>query len=332
MPKNQNKKIPEDDKKKIADIQTVLKQIEKHRSSHALLYVTGGIEFGTQISLESLFIIRDLLDDAIKKSKENDKVTLLLRTLGGSTNAPWPIINLIREYCKEFEIIVIDQAMSAGTLICLGADNIVMTPTSFLGPVDPTRTVEMDDGNVKRFAVEDIMHYFDFGKERLGISKEGMVELVKELNQEILPTQLGSIYRTHELIKNLSEKSLLSHQKEVPLERREKIVQQLTSKLYAHDHLINRNEAKNTIGFYDIIEYADEEIKSLVNSLSGYMYSLLHFNNIDQTSLTPQDINNKDNTVNSGILFSSSQGSLYQYTLTRHDDQRVDQRAEWVKI
>jgi len=55
------------------------------------------------------------------------RITLLLHTNGGSTLAAWNITNLIRQFCDDFEVILPVKARSAGTLMCLGANRIIMT-------------------------------------------------------------------------------------------------------------------------------------------------------------------------------------------------------------
>ena len=47
------------------------------------------------------------------------------------------LIRQAQSRCKELTVIVPDQAKSAGTLFVLGADRILMGPTSDLGPIDP---------------------------------------------------------------------------------------------------------------------------------------------------------------------------------------------------
>ena len=47
-------------------------------------------------------------------------------------------MNLIRNFCKYFEIIVPFNCHSAGTIISLGANRIVMTKQATLGPIDPS--------------------------------------------------------------------------------------------------------------------------------------------------------------------------------------------------
>ena len=45
---------------------------------------------------------------------------------------------MIRMFCDELEIIVPARARSAGTLMCLGADIVLMTKQATLGPIDPS--------------------------------------------------------------------------------------------------------------------------------------------------------------------------------------------------
>ena len=57
-------------------------------------------------------------------------------TRGGNTLAGWSIINLIRQFCDELEIIIPSKAHSTGTLMALGANSIIMTKQATLGPID----------------------------------------------------------------------------------------------------------------------------------------------------------------------------------------------------
>jgi Serine dehydrogenase proteinase len=64
-------------------------------------------------------------------------LTLILHTPGGVTNAAETIVAYIRSKFDRFEVIVPTYAMSAGTMISLAADCIVMGRQSQLGPIDP---------------------------------------------------------------------------------------------------------------------------------------------------------------------------------------------------
>src|ERR1700730_8726977 len=62
---------------------------------------------------------------------------LILHTPGGLVLAALQIARAIRLHKGKVTVFVPHYAMSGGTLIALAADEIVMTPHSVLGPVDP---------------------------------------------------------------------------------------------------------------------------------------------------------------------------------------------------
>lgn len=64
-------------------------------------------------------------------------LTLVLHTPGGDPNAAEAIIDYLRQKFEDFEVIVPAMAMSAGTMMALGSDQIVMGRQSQLGPIDP---------------------------------------------------------------------------------------------------------------------------------------------------------------------------------------------------
>ena len=64
-------------------------------------------------------------------------LTLLLHTPGGVANAAETIVAYLRSKFTDIEVIVPTYAMSAGTMISLAANRIVMGRQSQLGPIDP---------------------------------------------------------------------------------------------------------------------------------------------------------------------------------------------------
>ena len=86
--------------------------------------------------------------------------------------APIRIVKLIRNHCDEFEILVPYKAHSAGTLICMGADTIVMGKLGELTPVDPTTDHPFNPQNPSNpqqrlpVSVEDLNSYLLFAKKR----------------------------------------------------------------------------------------------------------------------------------------------------------------------
>ena len=64
-------------------------------------------------------------------------LTLVLHTPGGVTNATETLVAYLRSKFTDIEVIVPTYAMSAGTMVSLAANRIVMGRQSQLGPIDP---------------------------------------------------------------------------------------------------------------------------------------------------------------------------------------------------
>ncbi|OGI29663.1 MAG: hypothetical protein A2288_00915 [Candidatus Moranbacteria bacterium RIFOXYA12_FULL_44_15] len=257
-------------------IEELIKKLEKDRKSRVILYFTGDKQpveqFGTLIAPDVLPHFKEILE----KIKHAKKISLVLNTNGGRLEAPWPLVNLIREYCDSFEVIIPEKALSAGTLIALGADKIVMLPYSYLSPIDPATEIFDDQKKqVKRIEIEDIIGYIDFAKDKIGIAEQSaLAEVMKELVKEIGPTLLGSINRTHSLIRKLSLKMLYLHNGKLAEKQIKEITEHLTQKLYSHKHLINREEAKEIVGFGNIIEFGRGETKEIIDSIFLFFVEL----------------------------------------------------------
>ncbi|MCX5916212.1 MAG: serine protease, partial [Deltaproteobacteria bacterium] len=64
-------------------------------------------------------------------------LTLILHTPGGITNAAETVVSYLHEKFEDIEVVVPTFAMSAGTMIALGANRLIMGRQSQLGPIDP---------------------------------------------------------------------------------------------------------------------------------------------------------------------------------------------------
>lgn len=82
--------------------------------------------------------------DAIEmNSNKNRKLAIILQTPGGVVEVVERMVDVIRNFYEEVIAIVPDQAMSAGTVLALSADRIMMDYFSRLGPIDPQ--IEKDE-------------------------------------------------------------------------------------------------------------------------------------------------------------------------------------------
>jgi hypothetical protein len=86
----------------------------------------------------------------------NTSIDLLLHTPGGDIDAAEKLMSILklRVGVGRLRVIVPDFAKSAGTLMAIGADKIVMSDTSELGPIDPQITMTDQDGDRTTHSVQ----------------------------------------------------------------------------------------------------------------------------------------------------------------------------------
>ncbi len=104
----------------------------------------------------------DMLEGLLQKMDLSNGLAVVISSPGGSGLAAERIINICRSYSEtnEFTVIVPNKAKSAATMVCFGAKEIIMSPTSELGPIDPQLTMEID-GEEKRFSVYNIVESYE---------------------------------------------------------------------------------------------------------------------------------------------------------------------------
>lgn len=232
------------------DRQELYKKIEASRNSRVVAFVTGdrpGMQ--TQISNDAVDLFSDHLD-AIFPAK---RISLLLYTNGGNTMAAWNIVNMFRMFCDDLEIIVPNRARSAGTLMCLGADRVLMTKQATLGPIDPSLTGPLNpqipgaapDARAP-VSVEAVRGYIEMAEQDFKVKgSKDMAQVLTDLAAKVHPLVLGSIFRSRAQIRTLAKELLKWQVKDAA--KTKKIIDFLCSESGSHDYTINRREA-NALG------------------------------------------------------------------------------------
>ena len=78
-----------------------------------------------------------LFEETLYGANTDEDLHMLLATPGGDGETAIRLVRQAQSRCRNLTVIVPDQAKSAGTLLALGANEILMSATSDLGPVDP---------------------------------------------------------------------------------------------------------------------------------------------------------------------------------------------------
>jgi hypothetical protein len=242
--------------------------MEKNRGAKLLVYVTGdrpGLE--TEIHPEVL----DYFVDHLDIFGVVDKISLLLYTRGGNTLAGWSIINLIRQFCDDLEIIVPSKCHSTGTLMCLGANRIIMTKQATLGPIDPSINTPLNPGIEGAppaakvpVSVEAIKGFIGLAKEELDIKDDAnLTQVLLKLSDKVHPLVLGQVYRARSQIQMLA-KRLIENQMDDE-ETAKAAISFLCSESGSHDYTIHRREAKDGLGL--AVEKPDDTLYALIKGI-----------------------------------------------------------------
>ena len=194
-----------------------------------------------------------LLFDHLEAGRNEAKngVDLFIHSNGGQGTVPWRVVSLIREYTKNFAVLVPHRAFSAATLTAMGADEIIMHRMGNLGPIDPSVANPFNPPHPQNpsqplpISVEDVTAYFKLIQEEIGINHEDeLIQALIALTEKIHPLALGNVQRSHHQARMMARKLLKQH---MVLDNQEteidQIIDNLKSNLFYHGHPINRNEA-----------------------------------------------------------------------------------------
>jgi hypothetical protein len=236
-----------------------IEELEQARNGRrVLVYVTGDRQpnLGAQIA----FDVFPLMFELLTKIGQVSALDLFIYSTGGMTMAAWGLVNLLREFTDSFSVLVPFRALSTATLISLGANEIVMSRLGQLSPVDPSVNgpfnppAPQQPGTPPGFlpvSVEDVRGFLDLARSETEgklASEEALADVFSQLARDVRPMALGNVYRAKEQIKLLTEQLLKLHIQEDGHSRIAPIVETFTRKLFSHDYIIGRKEAKRIIG------------------------------------------------------------------------------------
>lgn len=118
------------------ELQALIAKYNKLTGRYLFVYasdITKGRTRGVDVSLvqDDFYNVQDILRE-IKK----DSIDFYIESPGGSGEAAEEIAKFLRKKFNVVNFIVAGEAKSAGTILVLSGDNIYMTDTGSLGPID----------------------------------------------------------------------------------------------------------------------------------------------------------------------------------------------------
>lgn len=308
------------------------KALEAARNSKLLVYITSDRQNAeTNIGADILAPFANHLD----KIGDVDKITLFLYSNGGSTLAGWSLVNLIRSFCKDFEVIIPFKCQSTATLISLGSDRIVMTKQATLGPIDPSTNglmnpqINLNGQNIRvPVSVEHVNGYLEMAKEDMGIrDSDELKDIYLKLTDFIHPLSLGNVYKSKAQIKMLAEKLLKYHK--IEAENVNKVISFLCSDSGSHDYTIYRKEAKEELGLN--IEKPDDSLYSTIKAIYQDIESEFELRNPYNPNVLLARENPCQYVLRRALIESIEGGSdifISEGTLTKHALQNGQQAIQ----
>lgn len=117
------------------ELKRLIKLYNQHTGRNLFIYASdfNKQKHGIDVSLmqDDFYTIQDIL-------RESDKQTIdvYLETPGGSGETAEEIARFLHKKFKEVNFVIVGEAKSAGTILALSCDNLYMSDTGSLGPID----------------------------------------------------------------------------------------------------------------------------------------------------------------------------------------------------
>ena len=264
---------------------------------------------------------------ALREVGHNPKLDLFLHTSGGQTDSVWPLVSLFREFGQQLNVLVPYKAHSAGTLVCLGADTVVMGEAGELSPVDPQTgnqfnpVDEINKTTRRGISVEDVTAFFDLaadpGKtsdQREGSSRVDTNLAFQMLAQQVHPLALGNVNRSHRQIRELARRLLATHRPTASNDERSEIdtiVNTLTQGRYSHTDVLNRREAQQLLGDH-VVKRASEAEQKLMWKLYEQYAEVLSLDTTFSLQALVGDEQQKQVTITGAFIETEQVSFVYK--------------------
>lgn len=214
---------------------------------------------GSSITESDIKDIRDEFyrNNIIWKKNKLEHLNVLIHTFGGSPGAAYKIAQLLRDFSNKITILVPHYSYSAGTLVCLSADEIRFGAQANLSPIDIHY-----NGEVELINIDYYMKFVKDCREQIEIMLRHLEEefrintKLKTSVDEILFSKLAEQLGTLKIGKYYRERTLTGHYAETLMyeymfknypdkeERTDNIIGKLLFMSPAHDFQIDFHMAK----------------------------------------------------------------------------------------
>lgn len=185
----------------------------------------------------------ELLVDLLGSIDRKPDLYLMINSTGGDINAAHKIIQICRDYCDSFYIIVPMIAKSAATLIALGSDTILMGSSSELGPIDAQLISFAPNGQKVVIPARTFKEAYDFLHKEI-LEKSKPPQLIMPMLMRIDPIMLQNCQNQLEYGVEIAKKCLKTYMWKEDEVIANEIARALNEDYISHGAVINYKEAE----------------------------------------------------------------------------------------
>jgi hypothetical protein len=257
---------------------------------------------------------------ALLRSRDKvDRLSLFIKSDGGSGQAALRMVNLLRRYTTHLTVLAPLECQSAATMLALGADRIIMGPLAHLSAVDTSLTHDLSpiDRDNDRVSVsnDELLRVIRLWSEQ---AKDSTKNPYEALFPYVHPLVIGAVDRSSALSTRICEEILSYHMEDA--DRAREISNILNSGYPSHNYPITLREAKR-IGL---------NVEPMEDAVNGLLFELNEiYSEMGQSATT--DYDERSSHDNSILNVLESSGLLIYFQLDKDWHYRSEERR-WVAL
>lgn len=186
-----------------SELMKLISNYNKLRNTYLFVYAAA-IEKpipGVALEQSDFYVIRDLLAN----KKNIQKIDMYIETPGGSGETAEEIVKFLHNNFDTVSFVVSGEAKSAGTIIVLSGNEILMTETGSLGPIDAQ--IKIGRSTISAY---DYIEWVDQKKKEA--EKQGKLNpFDATIIAQITPGELGSVFHALKFAEDLVVKWLINY-------------------------------------------------------------------------------------------------------------------------
>lgn len=180
------------------ELKRLIKLYNSKRNTYMFLYVSSfNPNLPSSLEQKDYYFIKDLIEKNETNTSQN--LDIYIETPGGSGTTAEEIVKLTRKNYDKVSFVICGEAKSAGTIMAMSGDEILMTQTGSLGPIDAQ--IVMHGNVVSAYDYIDWMNQKKKEAEKTGTLNPADVVILSQITPGELNGVINSLKFAEDLVK-----------------------------------------------------------------------------------------------------------------------------------